>query len=294
MNMYNPLVSVVIATYNRHDALIGTLADILQCSYDTFEVIVVEQSESKVTDPRLLDLRAHNRVHWIDLHPPGLTRARNVGLRHSKGSVVIYIDDDVRIPDSGFIQAHVSALIENGADAIAGRVLEPGRPALMVKSRIGDLGFSGSREPGFGSNWSGPSKSVRGCNMSFRRQALIDVGGFDESYTRSSFREDTDISFRLRRNGYKIFFHSDAWLYHLSEQIGGSRDESFQFDPDIVANDLRFCRKNLKFIRRSVWMSRIYASRVLKAGMKSRNIRERHRTFIELWKYGRGHSEDRR
>lgn len=286
--MNNPMVSVIIATYNRHDSLVDTLKDVLQCDYDSFEVVVVEQSEKEVTNPELLSLQKNSRVIWINLQPPGLTRARNVGLGKSSGDVIIYVDDDVRIPNPEFIRAHVLALEENRVAAVAGRILEPDRPPLTVKNRIGDLGFTGSRKPGFGSDWSGPSLSVRGCNMSFKRQPLIAVGGFDESYTRSSFREDTDISFRLRKKGYRIFFEANAWLYHLSERVGGTRDASIQFDPDIIANDLKFCRKNLKFVQRTAWMSRIYASRVIKAGIKSRNVRERHRVFIKLLKEGRG------
>ena len=66
--------------------------------------------------------------------------------------------------------------------------------------------------------------TVRGCNMSFRRDLLARLGGFDPALLPPySFREDTDMSFRVRAAGYTIRFSPAAALVHLDAPTGGTR-----------------------------------------------------------------------
>ena len=115
--------------------------------------------------------------------------------------------------------------------------------------------------------------------MAFRRTALISIGGFDERYTHSAFREDTDVSWRIKRAGYGIWFNHKASLYHLSAAQGGTRDESIPVDIDLMLNDARFALFNLKGIHRGLWLLRLYASRVIKAGCQQGRFLERHQGF---------------
>ncbi|AEJ40734.1 Glycosyl transferase, family 2 [Sulfobacillus acidophilus TPY] len=275
-------VSVVVATYNREEVLLETVADLLQQSYTDREIIVVDQSPTHeaATRRQLTDWHQQGRIRWVRLESPGLTRARNYGISLSQGEYVVFVDDDVRILDQDFLRHYVTCFQETGAAAIAGRVLEPDRPPLRVKRRIGDLGFFGQREPGFGSDWSGPAYSVRGCNMAFRRTVLDEVGGFDEGFTRSAFREDTDVAWRIRERGYAIWFCHTAWLYHLSAPSGGTRDRSIQFFEDVIENDIRFASRRLKGARKWAWLARLYASRVAKAGWTTGHWRSLHQAYM--------------
>lgn len=276
-------VSVVIATYNRDAMLIDTVQDVLSLDYPDYEIIVVDQTpnhDEKVAE-QLQNWHQTGKIRWIALGQPGLTRARNVGWRESTGSYVVYVDDDVEILEPRFIQYHVKALSKPGIGAVAGRVLEPHAAPLVVPRRIGWLGYLGTREPGFGTDFSGPSWSVRGCNMSFHRTVLDKVGGFDERYTKSAFREDTDISRRVTRAGFKIWFAHEAWLYHLSASEGGTRDRTIPVDSDLILNDVRYAAFNLSGVHRMLWLARIYGSRVVKAGLKSGGFGARHQAFSE-------------
>ncbi|NMP22535.1 glycosyltransferase family 2 protein [Sulfobacillus harzensis] len=274
-------VTVVVATYNREEMLVDTIKDLVQQDYPDFEVLVIDQTPDHLPDVAafLTEFGASGRGQWIRTDKPGLTRARNIGLQRATGSYIIYVDDDVRIPDAKFIQHHVDALSRPGVGAAAGRVLEPDRPPLTVDKRVGWLGYFGTREPGFGTERSGAAESVRGCNMSFVRSVLSDIGGFDEAYTRSAYREDTDVAFRVKRAGYQLWFSAEAWLYHLSSPQGGTRDRTIPVAEDVILNDVRFARKNLGFVQRSAWLARLYGSRVLKAGIKAGGLKDRHAAF---------------
>lgn len=275
-------VSVVVATYHREQMLVDTLNDLVQQQYPDFEVLVVDQTPEHTPEVAayLEDFhQSETRHQWLITDKPGLTRARNFGLSAATGDIIVYVDDDVRIPDATFLQHHVDAFKNPAVGAVAGRVLEPDRPAFTVSHRVGWLGFWGTREPGFGTAASGYAESVRGCNMSFRRSVLERIGGFDESYTRSAYREDTDVAFRVKRAGYRLWFSAEAWLYHLSSAEGGTRDRSIPVAEDIILNDVRFARKNLGAGQRTAWLLRLYGSRVVKAGITAGRFKERHRAF---------------
>ncbi len=284
--MRTPLVSVVIATYNRDDLLCGTVVDVLalEAPDETpVEVLVVDQTpvHDVSTESQLHQWQETGAIRWIKTSPPGLTRARNIGIYEARGEFLIFIDDDVHIESKNFLTEHVMALDKPGVGGVAGRIVAPDSPPLTVTRKIGDLGFFGTREPGFGSTWSGPTATVRGCNMSFRRDLLQAMAGFDERYTRSAFREDTDISYRIRRRRYQLWFAHEAWLYHLSAPEGGTRDRSIPVAHDLIVNDVRFARHNLSFWQRRAWLARIYGSRVLKASLYGGRLTERHRVYRE-------------
>ncbi len=275
-------VSVVVATYRREHMLVDTLNDLIQQEYPDFEVLVVDQTPEHTPEVAAYLNAFHasgGRHQWLVTDTPGLTRARNLGLAQATGEIVVYVDDDVRIPDTAFLQHHVDAFKDPAVGAVAGRVLEPHRPPFTVSHRVGWLGFWGTREPGFGTAVSGYAESVRGCNMSFRRLVLEHIGGFDESYTRSAYREDTDVAFRVKRAGYRLWFSAEAWLYHLSSAEGGTRDRSIPVAEDIILNDVRFARKNLGGFQRAAWFLRLYGSRVVKAGITAGRFQERHQAF---------------
>jgi GT2 family glycosyltransferase len=58
-------------------------------------------------------------------------------------------------------------------------------------------------------------RGLKGCNMSFNKEDLIAVNGFDERYCGPSTGEDTDIGFRLQLNGVRVKnLKNIAILYH--------------------------------------------------------------------------------
>jgi GT2 family glycosyltransferase len=59
--------------------------------------------------------------------------------------------------------------------------------------------------------------------MSFRKQVILDVGGFDEQFRGNAMREETDFSLRVVRGGWRIVYEPNAELTHLALGGGGSR-----------------------------------------------------------------------
>lgn len=94
----HPLVSVVIATYNRSGFLPETVESILQQEFQGYELIVVDDGSTdetrKVLEPY------GSRLRYIYQDNRGPSAARNVGVRNARGSwIAIQDSDDLSTPD---------------------------------------------------------------------------------------------------------------------------------------------------------------------------------------------------
>ena len=81
--------------------------------------------------------------------------------------------------------------------------------------------------------------------MSFRKEAIIKAGGFDERFGGSAHLEETDLCLRIRKAGYKIVFDPKAELIHLKDTKGGCRAENYkQWFYGYGHNNMLFFLKN--------------------------------------------------
>lgn len=103
-----PLVSVVIATYKRHDQLKQALQSCVRQTFPNFEVIVVENGDSVGAD-RVVEEMHDSRIRYIKTRKKGAAAARNVGTDAARGNyIAIHDDDDVMV--STRIEDHLAAL----------------------------------------------------------------------------------------------------------------------------------------------------------------------------------------
>lgn len=226
-----PLVSVVVATIGREALLIDTVTKLLECGYDPFEIVVVDQTPEPTDRVREFMEEQSPKVRYIHKDTPGLPEARNDGIREARGDIVLFVDDDV-IADPGLIAAHAGAYNEDGVSGVAGRVLPPGgagRGTPAGPRRVAKIGRLGLVfHDNFDADVTTPAHHVRGCNMSFKRDALIDAGGFDGRFGGSAHLEETDLAVRVRRGGGRLVFEPGASLVHLLEPEGGCRPKNLK------------------------------------------------------------------
>jgi len=214
----NQQVSVIIATYNRENVLCETIEQIRSQDYNDFFVHIVDHTteHSPETEKYLASLP--NRFNHHKLTEGGLCTARNYGLQESEGDIVIYIDDDVRLADD-FISSHVAEYDDPKVGAVAGQVLTPRHPEPINKPPVGRITWYGRSVSRLHSDRPGYVGEGRGCNMSFRRELLEAIGGFD---TNLEFRDESDVFHRLRDKNYVVRFSPSAGLYHKENESGGT------------------------------------------------------------------------
>ena len=68
-------------------------------------------------------------------------------------------------------------------------------------------------------------KWARGCNMSFRREWIIKINGFDENFYGIAVGEEPEFCHRLTTAGGRIRYAPETELFHRFESSGGSRDQ---------------------------------------------------------------------
>lgn len=93
-------ISVIICTYARTEALKILLDCLFAQTYRDFEVVIVDGSEGTASVSKVVEsFQTSHKEGGISLSfirsPKGLTRQRNAGLRHAKGDIVCFFDDDV-------------------------------------------------------------------------------------------------------------------------------------------------------------------------------------------------------
>lgn len=259
-----PKISVVIPTYNREEALRETLVDVLKQDYPQFEVLVVDQTRSHQTETQtyLEELTNTGKIQWYRLEWASLPGARNYAVRRTTGDIILFLDDDVQLPEN-FLKSHARNYIEAGNStpknigAVAGRVFD----RMKLGDSGGDLTIEilppQASDPGIAWYYIDlvhtikPQQviSARGCNMSFRRE-IFDQHGlhFDERFKGSAVREESDFCLRLRKTGYIIWYDPEAHLVHLGEEVGGCHDistRSMQYQITFYHNHFFMGLKNL-------------------------------------------------
>jgi glycosyltransferase involved in cell wall biosynthesis len=92
----NPLVSIIIPTYNREYLIAKTLDSILIQTYENWECIVVDDSSTDGTDKLLNEyIRRDKRFTYLtNVRAKGAQGARNTGIVKSKGNWIVFLDSD--------------------------------------------------------------------------------------------------------------------------------------------------------------------------------------------------------
>ncbi len=218
--MKKPDISIVIPTYNRNDELVQTVDSVLpEAKRMGATVFIIDQTPDH-DESTITYLEYGNQKHdfkWIKMAHPSLTGARNTGLRVSASEIVLFVDDDVRIP-AGFIERHVSQYEDPQIGGVTGQVYVPYHHNTVNydhPERVATRHFSMEK--------AGRTDTFIGCNHSVRRKAMLEVGGYDEAFVASAHTEDFDAGHRLTANGYKIMYTPDAWLFHTKAPSGGCR-----------------------------------------------------------------------
>jgi GT2 family glycosyltransferase len=198
----DPAVSVVVCSHNGSATLRGCLDAVAALRYDAFETIVVDDGSTDATAA----IAAGYDVRLISTENQGLSAARNTGLMAARGEIVAYLDDDAR-PDPHWLHFLARAFRTTDHGAVGGPNLPP--------SDDGATAACVANAPG------GPihvlvsdteAEHLPGCNMAFRRDALLAIGGFDPQFRTAG--DDVDVCWRLQEQGTTLGFHAAAVVWH--------------------------------------------------------------------------------
>jgi len=242
-----PKISVLVCAYNAGDTIEDCLTSLERLNYPDFEVIVVNDGSRDRTGEIA---RRYPFVKLVETSNRGLSAARNTALEHASGEIVAYTDADVRV-DPDWLSYLVQPFLNSDVVGVGGpNIVPPDDPWLAQCI---------ARAPG------GPThvlindriaEHVPGCNMAYRRDALLAIGGFDPTYRAAG--DDVDVCWRAQSRGGRIGFAPAAlvWHHHRSrvraywrQQAGYGEAETWLMEH----HPERFLDGN------AIWRGRIYS-----------------------------------
>jgi GT2 family glycosyltransferase len=197
------LVSVIIPTKGRAQAVAQCVRSVFGGSYQQCEMFVIDQSVDNQTYDALAPFVGDARFHYVRNDKPGVGAAssRNIGIAMSQGEIVAILDDDVTAqPDW---MANIVAEFDNDPDLqfICGKLTAP--PFDWRTEYVPTFDPENTSEPL--TKWTMPIFAA-GANFSMRRALFDRVGGYDEFCgpgSRLGASDDGDLSFRIMRSGAK-------------------------------------------------------------------------------------------
>jgi GT2 family glycosyltransferase len=163
-------------------------------------------------------VKTHSGIKYLYL-PQGknkMTQARNLGVMTAQGEVVVFIDDDSMVTDNWLAEL-ISGYRDKTVGGVGGRVLDE-----IELKYLDPIPVVGKVLPGgqLINNFAVELDEMievdrfKGCNMSFRKDVLQQVGLFDNFY-RTNW-DDVDICIRVKKAGYKLLFNPGALVNHLT------------------------------------------------------------------------------
>ncbi len=235
-------LSVVIPTYNRLDTLQHVIPSLLEQSVarDTYELLICDSNSTDGTAEYLASVHAqYPNVRHLPGSYNGRAMARNAGVRQAQGEVVLFNDSDI-IADRGLIEAHLRHHREQRKIAVVGW-------EVQVKS-IEDYEYKREHPDERGSLHPPSRKKLSWLyfltgNASVRREDLLAVGIFDESFTGYG-HEDLELGYRLQKAGISILYESGAINYHCQDVPHDDQVEKMKL---AGRSTVRFYRKHPDF-----------------------------------------------
>ena len=197
-----PKISVVVCSCNGSRTIGETLAALENLEYPDYEIIVIDDGSTDKTS----GIAGRHDVRLIRVNNKGLSTARNLGMNAATGEIVAYLDDDA-YPDPHWLTYLASAFMRTNHAGIGGpNIAPPGDGVVadcVANAPGGPIHVLLSDEI---------AEHIPGCNMAFRREQLMAIGGFDSRFRIAG--DDVDICWRLQERGWTLGFAPAAVVWH--------------------------------------------------------------------------------
>jgi len=212
------MISVLILTANRREALEKCLQSIEKQSYKDFEIIVIDNGSTDGTQDFLKSIKRTNFHYFRNETQGSFAEARNISIKMSKGEILAFIDDDCEAEPDWL--ERIKSDFEK-ADAVGGLVL-PGKELKFPWWWVKEIGWVvGLSVPGMKGELGGIIYYPQTANLAVRRNVFEksifqEVGG-DFKKDRDVYlggREDAELWKRLRVEGYRTLIDPDLIVWH--------------------------------------------------------------------------------
>ena len=216
-------ISVIICTRDRPEQLARCLESLQKLSPPAQEMIVVDNAPTTSTTEILVSKIPG--IRYVSEPQPGLSMARNTGIRHAVGDIIAFTDDDV-VVHPNWMMGLARAFDSSRVMAVTGLVLPAELETAsqqIFEVELGNFGW-GYRPKIFdrqffdyNRSWGVPVWRIgAGANMAFRRQVFDKFGYFNECLGAgaSGCSEDSEMWYRILAEGGICYYEPTAVVFH--------------------------------------------------------------------------------
>jgi len=238
-------VSLIISFYNKIDNLRLLFAGFENQSFKDFEIIIADDGSDNniVTELEKEIIKSGLKISQVWQEDTGFRKNRilNKAILAASSDFLIFIDGDC-IPHPEFVLEHYKSKTEgfcytgrrvNLSEKLSNKIFYDYFRTGKLKNISGTLildGLFGNsfdvekgiyfRNKFFRKKVNQKYRGILGCNFSVHKSDLLSINGFDERYEAPSIGEDSDIQFRLEKNGVRIgSLNNMAVQYHLFHKL---------------------------------------------------------------------------
>lgn len=212
MRITNTIISVIIPTHNRAEALLQALEALVVQIFakSEFEVIVVADGCTDKTVEMVKGYRAPYKLQILEQEGSGAAAARNKGAAIADGSLLLFLDDDI-ISSPQLVDAHVKAHQQAVNQVVIGYLPpvlqnQKGYFRTKLKAWWEDVFY-----PMHHTGYSLTYRNLLSGNFSLPAQLFDLVGGFNASF---KCQEDYELGVRLIQARAQFVFAPEAMGYH--------------------------------------------------------------------------------
>jgi len=234
-------LSVIIPTYNRKEILRSCVYALFaqNISHNKYEILVIDDGSNDGTKKMIEDMieKAPVSLRYFKQFKKGPAAAKNIGIKNSRGEIVLFINDDI-IATPSLINEHLKFHDKNPDKKIAVLGYATWHPKLKITPFMywlenGGPQFDYSGIDSGKTDW----RRFYTCNISLKKDFLLTYGLFDEDFPYASY-EDIELGYRLADRGLAILYNRNAIGYHYHK----------------IDSVLKYCKYRRKIIGRSHWL----------------------------------------
>ncbi|MFC1698149.1 glycosyltransferase [Nanoarchaeota archaeon] len=200
-------ISIIVPMYNAEKTIIGLLKALDGQSYDVFEVIFVDDGSNDNSVEIISNFKSRFKIKVVKQKNQGPAVARNVGVGYAKGEIIVFTDSDC-VPYPNWLEEMVKPFKNDKIVGVQGTYDTLNKNKLMARyvgyeiafrhkkmARVSEIDFIGT------------------YSAAYRKDVFTDAGGFDTKFKIAS-GEDPELSFRIKKKGYKMVFNPKAIVKH--------------------------------------------------------------------------------
>lgn len=220
--MNSPLFSIVVVNFNGKEYLKNCLDSILNNDYSDYEIIVVDNGSTDKSVDFIKDkfVAELNKITVLDLKENlGPAKARNEGVKISRGNYIGFLDNDTKVERDWISQALKGFESSKKIAALQCKLLflKEKNEFDYAGEYLGSLGFlvpvANYREIDKGQyDVASRILAAKSAGMFIRKDVFKQIGGFDEDYF--IFLEETDLGWRCWLAGFEVVFCPTSIVYH--------------------------------------------------------------------------------